>query len=253
MTHTFYFDDLYDYFFVFLRLSALLMFFPGIGETFIPARIRLLFAFVLTLIITPVIDIDAPTSDLLNTQTLIFIIRETFVGAFLGILAKLLLNALQVTGSIIGMQTSLSGAALLNPSLGTQDTAIGTILMFGATALMFATDCHYLLLAALVTSYETFPVLEPFIVGDVSQAIIQMISKSFWLGVKLSFPILIVGTLLNVCTGLVNRLMPQMQVYFMFTPVQIFLGFLLLVLTISTVVSIFIDHFREFLEGVANG
>lgn len=253
MIHTYYFNDIYSYFFVFLRLGALLMFFPGIGETFVPVRIRLLLAFVLTFVITPVVAVDLPAEKLLTTQTVIYILREVLFGLFLGVLARILLTSLQVTGSIIGLQTSLSGAAILNPALGMQDTAVGTVLMFGATALMFATDCHYLLIAALVTSYETFPVFSSILAGDFSQTVVKIVSDSFWLGVKLSIPIMIVGTLLNICIGLVNRLMPQMQVYFMFTPVQIFLGFMLIILTISSVVSIFIDQFQEFLIGVANG
>lgn len=253
MTYTFYFDDIYDYFLVFLRLSALLMFFPGIGESFVPGRIRLLVAFVLTLVITPVVSEGLPSTELLTAYTLTCIIREVFLGAFLGVLARIFFSALHVTGTMIGLQTSLSGAALLNPSLGIQDTAIGTMLLFGAIALMFATDCHYLLIGALVSSYDNFPVMGEIIIGDFSQAITRIVSQSFWLGIKLSIPVMIVGTLLSVCTGLVNRLMPQMQVYFMFMPVQVFLGFMLLAVTISTIVSVFISHFREFLLGVING
>lgn len=253
MIQTLYFDELFDYFFVFMRLSAVLMLFPGIGEAFVPVRIRLLAAFTLTLVITPVVSDTLPSLELLSPEAIFYIIREIIFGLFIGVLARVMLSALQVTGTIIGMQTSLSGAALLNPTLGIQDTAIGTILMFGAIALMFATNTHYLLIASIVSSYEIFPAAKSMLIGDFAQTTIQVFSKSFWLGVKLSFPIMIVGTLLNICTGLVNRLMPQMQVYFMFMPVQIFLGFLLLTFMITTIISIFMDHFREFLMRFANG
>lgn len=253
MIHTFYFDDIYDYFFVFLRLSALFMLFPGIGEAFVPVRVRLLLSFVLTLVITPVIDAGLPSTELMAAETLMYILKEILFGTFLGLLARILLSSLQIAGTIIGLQTSLSGAAILNPTLGMQDTAIGTLLMFAVITMMFATDCHYLLIATLISSYEVFPPTGPVLIGDFSQAITEIIAQSFWLGIKLSLPVIIVGLLLSICIGLVNRLMPQMQVYFMFAPVQMFLGFMLLAIIISSIVSVFIDSFRDFLTGVANG
>lgn len=253
MTYTFYFKEIYEYFFVFMRLSGLFLFFPGIGESFVSPRIRLGVAFMVALVITPIVSKGIPVKDFLSPLTVLYIVREIFFGAFLGIMTRILLDALQITGNVIGLHTALSSASMLNPSLGVSDTAIGTMLMFGATALMFATNTHYLIFAGLIHSYEVFPMQGAILIGDFSQAMVKVVGDSFWLGVKLAFPVMIVGTLLNVSTGLVNRLMPQMQVYFMFMPVQVFLGFMLLATIISTIMTVFMDHFREFLQGVANG
>jgi flagellar biosynthetic protein FliR len=253
MTYTFYFQEIYEYFFVFMRLSGLFLFFPGIGESFVSPRIRLITAFVVTLVLAPLVSKGVPVKEFLSPLTVLYICREIFFGLFLGVMTRILLDALQTTGNIIGLHTSLSGASLLNPSLGTSDTAIGTVLMFGATALLFATNAHYLIFAGLVHSYEIFPMQGPVLIGDFSKAMVNVVADSFWLGVKLAFPVMIVGTLLNVSTGLVSRLMPQMQVYFMFMPVQVFLGFMLLAAIVSTIMIVFMDHFRNFLQGIGNG
>ena len=94
--------------------------------------------------------------------------------------------------------------------------------------LIFATDLHHLVIAALHDSYTIFAPGEMPIVGDVAQHITRIISASFRIGIQLSAPFLVFGLLFNLGLGVLSRLMPQMQVFFIGLPLSILLGFLLL-------------------------
>ena len=240
-------DQIFHYFYVFVRLGAMMMLIPGIGEIYVPPRIRLLFAFVLTLAITPVLDVNPPAGELLSAETLLLLIKETLIGLFIGTVARIFLNALQITANIMGLHTSLSSAVMFNPAMGAQDSVISSLLIMGATAMIFVTNTHHLILQALVGSYDAFPVFDPLPMEDISHHVVGTVAKSFSLGVQMSFPVMIVATVLNVASGLLNRLMPQMQVYFMMMPLQILAGFVLIGFSISLILSTFIAQFAEFM------
>jgi len=112
--------------------------------------------------------------------------------------------------------------------------------------LIFATDLHHLVIAGLNDSYTIFRPGEMPIVGDVAQHITQVIATSFRIGIQLSAPFLVFGLLFNLGLGVLSRLMPQMQVFFIGLPLSILLGFLLLVLVIGAMMG----TFTGYLEGV---
>lgn len=240
-------DEIFHYFFVFVRLGAMMMLMPGFGEIYIPPRIRLFFAFVLTLAITPILDVVPPPGELLSTETLVLLVKETFIGLFIGTVARIFVNALQISGNIMGLHTSLSSAVMFNPAMGAQDSVISSLLIMGGTAMIFVTNSHHLILHALVRSYDVFPVFDALPMEDITYHVVGTVAKSFSLGVQMSFPVMIVATVLNVASGLLNRLMPQMQVYFMMMPLQILAGFILIGFSISLILSTFIAHFAEFM------
>lgn len=248
MTHTLLFEEVLPYFFVFARLGVMLMLMPGFGEVYIPPRIRLMFGFVLTLIIAPVVDVSLPPMSLFSTQTVVYLVQESLIGLFLGSLSRIFLNALQVTATVIGLHTSLSSAVMFNPALGTQDSVFSSLFIMGATAMIFVTNTHHLIIETLVNSYDTFPPLERLPLKEMNDHMIDTASQSFVLGVKLAFPVMIVSTVLTLSTGLLSRLMPQLQVYFMVMPLQILLGFMTILMTLSLLFTTFIDEFVDFLR-----
>ena len=112
--------------------------------------------------------------------------------------------------------------------------------------MIFATDLHHLVIAGLNDSYTIFQPGEMPIVGDVAQHITRIIATSFRIGIQLSAPFLVFGLLFNLGLGVLSRLMPQMQVFFIGLPLSILLGFLLLVLVIGAMMG----TFTGYLEGV---
>lgn len=247
MTYTLFFKDVFGFFFIFARLGAMMMLLPGIGEIYVPVRIRLVFAFMLTLIVTPLIEMSSLEMPLVSFKTLVIIGQECLVGFFLGSLMRIFLNALQVTSAVIGLQSSLSSASMFNPALGTQDSTIGGLLILGATAMIFVTNTHHLMLRALLQSYDMIPLFAALPIREMSTHIIDTVHQSFTLGIKLAFPVMIVATIMTFSAGLLNRLMPQLQVFFMVIPLQILTGFFVILTTISLIMTYFIEGFVEFL------
>jgi len=117
--------------------------------------------------------------------------------------------------------------------------------------LLFATDLHHLVIAALHDSYSLFAPGETMITGDIAALVTRTIAAAFRVGVQLSAPFLVFGLLFNLGLGVLSRLMPQMQVFFVGLPLSILLGFLILLLVIGAMMSLFLGHVEDVLRLLA--
>ena len=120
---------------------------------------------------------------------------------------------------------------------------IGNFLTILGLTLLFATDSHHLVIAALNESYRIFSPGEVFPSGDVAALATRAFAAAFKIGMQLSAPFLVFGLVFNIGLGILARLMPQMQVYFVGVPLSILAGFLILGLVITALMGAFIDYF----------
>jgi flagellar biosynthetic protein FliR len=119
--------------------------------------------------------------------------------------------------------------------------------MLGLT-LIFAVDLHHLVIAALNDSYTLFKPGEIPLLGDMAALTTRAVGDAFRVGIQLSAPFLVFGLLFNLGLGLLSRLMPQMQVYFVGVPLSILIGFLILLLVVGAMMSTFLDSVETVLR-----
>ncbi|WP_315831518.1 flagellar biosynthetic protein FliR [Bradyrhizobium prioriisuperbiae] len=227
----------------FARIGAMVMLMPGFGETNIPTRIKLGIALMLTLIILP-LHRSAYHIDMTSlTPLMVLMVQEIIIGVVLGATARVTLAALSVAGSVIAQQLGLGFVTSVDPTQGAQGALIGNFLTILGLTLLFATDMHHLVIAALNDSYRIFVPGEIMPSGDVAALATQAFTAAFKIGVQLSSPFIVFGLVFNVGLGLLARMMPQMQVYFVGVPLSILAGFLVLVAVIATMMGTFLDYF----------
>lgn len=231
---------------VFARIGTMVMLLPGIGEISVPARIRLTLALVLSAIILP-LHRSAYAVDLTAIGPVLLMMgQELLIGAVLGLTARLAISALQIAGSVVAQQLGLGFVTAVDPTQGQQAAIVGNFLTVLGITLIFATDLHHLVIAALNDSYKIFQPGEIPATGDMADLITRTISTAFRIGIQLSAPFLVFGLLFNLGLGLLSRLMPQMQVFFVGMPLSILLGFMLLLLVAGAMMTTFLNY----LEGV---
>jgi flagellar biosynthetic protein FliR len=144
---------------------------------------------------------------------------------------------------VIAQQLGLGFVTSVDPTQGQQGIVVGNLLTILGITLLFATDLHHLVIAALTDSYKIFKPGELISSGDVASLATKTFALAFKIGVQLSAPFLVFGLVFNIGLGVLARLMPQMQVYFVGAPLSILLGFLILVAVIATMMGVFVDYF----------
>ena len=227
----------------FARIGAMVMLLPGLGEQNIPVRVKLSIALLLTLIILP-LHRAAYQVDLQSLAgPMVLMVHEIVIGIVLGATARVTLSALQVAGAVIAQQMGLGFVTSVDPTQGQQGVLIGNFLTMLGVTLLFATDSHHLVISALNDSYAVFGPGEIMPSGDVAALATSAFTAAFRIGLQLSAPFLVFGLVFNIGLGVLARLMPQMQVYFVGVPLSIFAGFLIFGIVIVAMMGTFLDYF----------
>jgi flagellar biosynthesis protein FliR len=229
---------------VFARVGAMVMLLPGLGESNIPVRIKLSTALLLTLIILPLHRADYHIDMGSTAALLVMMLYEILIGIVLGATARVTLAALQVAGAVIAQQLGLGFATSVDPTTqGQQGVLIGNFLTLLGVTMLFATDSHYLVISALNDSYAIFSPGELVPSGDVAALATRAFTAAFKIGMQLSAPFLVFGLVFNIGLGVLARLMPQMQVYFVGVPLSILAGFLIFAVVLAAMMGSFLDYF----------
>ena len=154
---------------------------------------------------------------------------------------------------MIAQQLGLGFVTAIDPTQGQQGLLVGNFLTILGLTLLFATDSHHLVIAALNESYRIFSPGEVFPSGDVAALATQAFAAAFKIGMQLSAPFLVFGLVFNIGLGILARLMPQMQVYFVGVPLSILAGFLILGLVITALMGAFLDYFIGVMQQLTPG
>jgi flagellar biosynthetic protein FliR len=234
---------------VFARVGAMVMLLPGLGETNIPVRIKLSIALLLTLIILPLHRADYRIDLGSMAALVVLMLYEILVGIVLGTAARVTLAALQIAGAVIAQQLGLGIVITVDPTTqGQQGVLIGNFLTLLGVTLLFTTDSHHLVIAALNDSYSIFSPGELVPSGDVAALATRAFSAAFRMGMQLSAPFLVFGLVFNMGLGVLSRLMPQMQVYFVGVPLVILIGFLIFATVLAAMMGSFLDYFTAVMH-----
>jgi flagellar biosynthetic protein FliR len=207
---------------------------------------RLGFALVFSAVLYPLVTPTLPplTGDVL--QVLVYLFHEIAIGLMLGAITRLVTMAAAVAGSVIAFQAGLSGALGADPvNGGIQGALIGTFLSMLGVALIFATDLHHVALMAIRDSYMIFSPSQPIMFGDAAQMAIQSTASAFVIGIQMSAPFLVLGLVFYLGMGLLGRMMPQLQVFFVAMPATIWVGLALLALLLTMMMGWYLTHFEN--------
>lgn len=227
----------------FARIGTMAMFLPALGERNIPTRIRLSLALAFAFVLYPIIAARYPGGLMDNpTRIGILFFGELAVGAFIGLAVRMVMAALQIAGTIISYQASLAMAQSFDPTAGAQGALIGNFLSVLGVAVIFAMDIHHLAIMAMHDSYMLFPPGEWLPVGDVLQVVVRGMAETFKLGINLAAPFLVFGIVFNMGMGLLNRLMPQVQIFFIAMPANVAIALAILMATLGTIMFWYVEH-----------
>ena len=232
---------------IFARLGALVMLIPGFGETFVPVRIRLSLALLLALVLFPVVSVGVPPIPSDVSGVALAVIKETAIGLMIGTILRMFMSSLAAAGEIVSIQTTLGFAQTTNPTQVAPSTTIGTFLGLMGVVLIMTTNLHHLFLSAIVHSYTIFPFSKALPLGDANALAIQTVSRSFALGLQLAAPVVAFSLIFNIATGLVGRVMPQFQIFFVASPLMVLLGLSIFALSLGVIGMVWIDHYRDLL------
>lgn len=226
--------QLIEYFPAFLliltRVTAFLITLPLFSYRTIPAMYKIGLSLFLTWLMF--FSIEPPIIEIDNIYFLL-IFKEVIVGLTVGLIAMLLMYAIQVAGGFIDIIMGFMMANVVDPQTGAQTPLMGGYLYTFALLFLLAIDAHHLLLDGIYYSYQFIPleqVFIPFSNENILMFVVKTFNTMFIIAFQMAMPI--VGSLfiVDVALGMIASAVPQVNVFVIGFPIKIFVGFLILVL-----------------------
>lgn len=238
-------SEIFTFLLIFCRVGTAITILPGFGETFVSPRVRLLLAAMFSVVLTPAIHpFPAPPDSIFLLVTLMT--AEILTGIFIGTIGRLLLSAISTAGMIIAYQSSLASALVQDVTIaGGQGSSMGNLMGISAIVLLFVTDMHHLMLRALVDSYDLFTVGGFPNIEDFTMHTVRVVNNSFLIALQLSAPHIVIGLIVYLAGGVIARLMPGLQVFFILVPPQLLLSFFVLMVAWGSIMLWYMDYFRD--------
>nr|WP_249209246.1 flagellar biosynthetic protein FliR [Magnetospirillum sulfuroxidans] len=237
--------DIYRFFLIFTRIGAALMIMPGMGGHLVSSRIRLIFGLAISLVLLPVIGTTLPPLPTRLSNLILLIGSEAMIGFYLGILTQALMSTLHVAGTFIGFQVGLTNAFSFDAVAEQQSSTLTALFTNTALIAIFATDLHHLMLRAIADSYAVLIPGQPLPLGDFAETLGKLLSASIGFALQLAAPLLAFGMIYNVALGLMSRLSPQIQVFFIALPLQVLAGLWMMMVALPLIIMLFLRWFED--------
>jgi len=244
--------NVFHFMLVFARLSVVFYMMPGLSGGYVPARIRLLFALMVTLLMLPLVNDMLPAQPTHVLDLAWLLISEVLIGGFFGALIQIVMAALELAGHAISVATGLATALVDDPVTQEQSAIVIGLLNLIAVAVIFISGAHRFMIMALVDSYSLFAPQAALFTKDMLTMVTTLLGEAFYMGVRLAAPFLVFEMVFQIGSGVLARLSPQLNVFFVVLPAKIILGVAILMITLPTLILIFLQFFDNSLHSLLN-
>lgn len=237
-------------FILFCRMGTCLMLMPGFSSPRVPTSVRLFIAFAITVGLVPLLapDIMTHLKDEAPFDVLRLMVSELLVGGLIGFMGRIFFAALETLATGIAMFSGLANALGAPINEDEPLPSMTALLTFLATTMFFVTDLHWEVLRGLVASYRAMPVAVEFATRYGLVEIADVLSRAFFLSLRITSPFIMFSVVVNLAIGMANRLTPQIQVYFISLPFVVAGGLILFYFTYRQLLAIFIAGFATWLR-----
>ncbi|QSX28943.1 flagellar biosynthetic protein FliR [Shewanella cyperi] len=233
-------DSIKGYLWPLFRIAAMLMVMAVFGATTTPARVRLLLSVAMTFAVAPMLP-PMPSGELFALSSVFISAQQVLIGAAMGFVSLMMIQIFVLTGQIVGMQTSLGFASMVDPGSGQQTPAVGNFFLLLATMIFLAVDGHLLMIRMLIASFETVPVSMEGINISSYRALAEWGNYMFGAALTMSLSAITALLLINLSFGVMTRAAPQLNIFAIGFPVIMICGLLILWLTLEPIMG----HFDE--------
>lgn len=235
----------------FIRIGMAFWVMPVFGDTRVPAQARLMLAFIISLLLAPMMK-DMPVVDPFSAGALVLAVEQLLFGLLFGLCVQLLYMVMTTAGQILSMQMGLAMAVMNDPVNGDSAPIISQVMMVFCALLFLGLNGHLVVLDILVQSLRSWPPGSSLDLIDM-KGVIGLFGWSIGAALLLTLPAVVAMLMVNLTFGVMNRTAPSLNIFSLGFPMTLLLGLLTMALSISGVPSRYLDlvtHVLEQLRGL---
>lgn len=230
-----------------LRISGLILVAPVLGAAVVPVRVKVVLAVALAVMVAPLAP--APRDlDPLSAAGMLAGAQQLAIGIAIGFVVQLTFDALVMAGQTVAMTMGLGFATLVDPARGSTTPVLSQLMLIIGLLLFLSLDGHVLLIGTLVESFRWAPVGTDGITREGAWALAGWGGKIFEAGLLIALPAVVALLVINLAMGVVSRAAPQLNLFAVGFPVAMLFGFLVLLLSLPALQSVFTGLLGDAIE-----
>ncbi|ADZ92437.1 flagellar biosynthetic protein FliR [Marinomonas mediterranea] len=227
----------------FFRVGAFLMALPLFGSRLVSVQVRILFAFVISIAITPIVDI--PSFDPISVAFIPLIAEQLLAGFVMGFVITILFQAFSLAGQLAAMKAGLGFAMSNDPANGVTVATMGQYFLSMVGLAFVGTNGHHVMFEFIVESFDYWPIGSGFALERLWD-VVQLGGWMFEKALLIVLPLTVAVLIMNVSFGVVAKASPQLNIFALGFPVILLFSLLFFWMMLGD----FLDIYRLFFEDI---
>lgn len=234
------------YFLIIIRITSMMIVAPFFSVKSIPNIVKIGLSLIMSSFVISIYNLPFNISINSNLDLFILILNEILIGLFIGYIALFVFNAIRISGQFIDFSIGFTMSQYYDPNTNSTSTNIERFFYWLSLSIFVTLNFHHIILSAIIKSFEVIPL--GFFLNNQNFFIsfIYFFSKSFYLGIKLAAPIILVLFITEFTMGLIARAVPQINVFILGMPIKVIVG----LLSISTILGGLLHMYVKLFEGL---
>ncbi|MBI5730119.1 MAG: flagellar biosynthetic protein FliR [Ignavibacteriales bacterium] len=214
--------------YIFLRVIAMIIAAPVLGHNSIPAVARIFLSFVIAYIAFLTLDKSKIIIDVNLVSIIVNSAREIITGLIMGFTLNFIFYGISYAGHLIGYDMGLMFSEVLNPMQDIQNNVVGEIIFYLSMMIFLLINGHHHIISAVVASFKLVPIAKFTVTQPLISLIVKLSFAVFTIAMKIAAPIVVSYFLIHIAEGIIARVIPNIQIFFITQPAKIGLGLMFL-------------------------
>jgi flagellar biosynthetic protein FliR len=229
---------------IFLRIMAMIASAPVLGHNAIPMIAKIFLAMVTAYMVFLTVDKSGIIIDINLIALALSAAKEIITGIIMGFMLNFVFFGISFAGHLIGYDMGLMMAEVMNPLQEANNNVVGEVIYYISMMIFILINGHHYIISAIVASFSVIPISRNTVTLPVIQMIVKYSFAVFTIAIKIASPLLVSFFLIHIAEGIISRVIPNIQVFFVTQPAKIGLGFIFL----STLAPIYVFVIKNLLQ-----
>ncbi|SNZ08082.1 flagellar biosynthetic protein FliR [Persephonella hydrogeniphila] len=229
------------------RVVGIFLGFPLLNTALIPLNIRIMLVIAFSFFFMSIFDLKFPVENFSLLHYTLLVLRELLIGFLLGLVVNIFIAAFSYAAELISYFMGFTIVNVFDPTFG-QISVLDRFFILLFYLLFFVTGAYKMVIGGMVMSFKLIPVGQTSFNVDIFVYLLKEAPLLFYLAFKMAFPFVLILFMVNVALALINRLIPQINVFIVGLPLQIFVGLATLAVGTSLVIYFSVSVINHFAE-----
>jgi flagellar biosynthetic protein FliR len=229
------------------RVLPVVLLTPMIGGETTPTEVKFGLGVLIGLVLFPAISPSLHNIPIHPLAFIAFLVKEIFVGYSMAFIVGIIFDAANVGGQLVDNMSGTNMAQIHVPSLQQQVSIYAGLKLQLVITLFLTLNGHHLVIQAFADSFTTVPIdgFPKFSTGfwPFFDLIARVFGDMMRIALAISAPVLLATFLTDLALGMINRVAPQVQVFFVSMQIKPAVAILILFTSVHLIMSRVSDEY----------